>query len=78
MTVVSILALAASTPFLLWLGGHLGDAAEKIESRVGGSFAVGVLFSLEAVLLHYVLQTSLAAAALIRRRNMVLVPALLT
>ena len=77
MTVVSILALAASTPFLLWLGGHLGDAAEKIENRVGGSFAVGVLFALEAVLLIYVLQTS-CMQDLIPQKAWYFVPALLT
>ena len=77
MTVVSILALAASTPFLLWLGGHLGDAAEKIENRVGGSFAVGVLFALEAMLLIYVLQTS-CMQDLIPQKAWYFVPALLT
>ena len=77
MTVISILVLAASVPFLLWLGGHLGDAAEKLEDRVGGSFAVGVLFALEAVLLIYVLQTS-CLQDLIPQQAWYFLPALLT
>ena len=76
MTVVSILVLAASVPFLLWLGGFLGDAAKRLAERVGGSFAVGVLFALEAVLLVYLLQVS-CLQNLIPQKAWYFVPALL-
>ena len=76
MTVVSVLVLAASVPFLLWLGGFLGDAAKRLAERVGGSFAVGVLFALEAVLLVYLLQVS-CLQNLIPQKAWYFVPALL-
>ena len=76
MTVVSILLLAAAVPFLLWLGGHLGGAAEWLEERFGGGFAVGVLFAVEAVLLVYVLQTS-CLQNLIPQKAWYFLPALL-
>ena len=58
LTAVSILLLAAAVPFLLWLCTFLGGAAEALEDRFGGGFAVGALFALQTLLLIYALQTS--------------------
>ena len=76
MQALAIALLVLAVPFLLWSGGHLGAAAEALEARYGGKAAVLTLVTLEAVLLHYALQTS-SQQPLFPAKGTYIVPALL-